>query len=100
VPFPPRTTRSTLVSFCNGIFFPARALICQLKVDKLQVHSDEVPPALKEGASEMFSIVKGQIGNFIQSSTELMRALDEVGKLHPFIMSMWNNQLSRQRCLT
>ena len=99
MPFPPRTTRSTLVSFCNGIFFPAHALICQLEVDKLQVHSDELL-VLKEGASEIFSIIKGQIGNFIQSSTGLMRALDEVGKLHPFIMSMWNNQLSRQRCLT
>ncbi|KDR69973.1 hypothetical protein GALMADRAFT_145027 [Galerina marginata CBS 339.88] len=44
------------------------------KIDKLR------------GVTEMFSIVKGQIGNFVQSSDGLMKALDEVGKLHPFIM--------------
>ncbi|KDR69989.1 hypothetical protein GALMADRAFT_145035 [Galerina marginata CBS 339.88] len=59
------------------------------KIDKLldefQGNSDE-HSALKGGVTEMFSIVKGQIGNFVQSSDGLMKALDEVGKLHPFIM--------------
>ena len=95
--FPARTTLSTrFVSSWKGIFFLTLALICQLEVDEFQVQSDMLP-ALKEGVSEIFSIVKGQIGNFVQSSNGLMRALDEVGKFHPFIMSMWNNQLSRQR---
>jgi len=61
-----------------------------------QVYSNELL-AFEEGGKEIFSAVKGQIGNFVQSSNGLMKALDEVGKLHPFISSMWNNQLSRQR---
>lgn len=91
-----RTTRSTrFVSSCKGIFFPAHTLICQWEVDEFQGHSDR-SPALKEGVSEIFSIVKGQIGNFVHSSYGLAKALEEVGKWHPFIMSMWSNQLPQQ----
>ncbi|KDR69957.1 hypothetical protein GALMADRAFT_160132 [Galerina marginata CBS 339.88] len=77
------------------------------KIDKLfdefQGRLDGLP-ALKEGVTEIFSIVKGQIGNFVQSSDGLMKALDEVGKMHPFIMSRWNNlpslqHLTRAFCL-
>jgi len=97
MPFSERTTSSArFVSSCKGIFFPEHALICQLEVDEVQVHSDELS-ALKEGASEIFSIFKGQIGNFVQSSNGLMRSLDEVGKLHPFIMGVWNIQLPHHR---
>ncbi|KDR69994.1 hypothetical protein GALMADRAFT_145041 [Galerina marginata CBS 339.88] len=54
-------------------------------LDDVQGHPDTVS-ALKDGVTEMFSVVKGEIGNFVQSSDGLMKALDEVGKLHPFIM--------------
>ncbi|GJJ06180.1 hypothetical protein Clacol_000369 [Clathrus columnatus] len=40
---------------------------------------------IKEGAKELFSAVKSQLGNFIQSSDVLITILDEVGDLHPWI---------------
>ncbi|KIJ29840.1 hypothetical protein M422DRAFT_784182 [Sphaerobolus stellatus SS14] len=40
---------------------------------------------VKDTAVEMFSVLKSQLGTFIQSSQGLTKVLDEAGKLHPFI---------------
>jgi LPS O-antigen subunit length determinant protein (WzzB/FepE family) len=39
-------------------------------------------------ATAAFSVVKDQITSFAENSKTLMKVLDEVGKVHPFIQSM------------
>lgn len=38
-------------------------------------------------------MVKSQLGTFAQSSDGLTRVLDDLGKLHPFILSTYSLQL-------
>lgn len=40
-------------------------------------------------ASAAFSIVKDRVNHFVENSKMLMNALDEVGKLHPFIQGQF-----------
>ena len=46
-----------------------------------------VTAAQSDTASQMYSVVKDQVSNFVQHSKVLMNVLDEVGKAHPFIQS-------------
>jgi len=41
---------------------------------------------IKEVTKEMLSTLKSQVVSFVQSSEGLTCALDELGKLHPFLM--------------
>lgn len=39
-------------------------------------------------ASEAFNTVKSQVGHFAENCERLVKVLDEVGKVHPFVQSV------------
>jgi hypothetical protein len=41
-------------------------------------------------SGEVVTLIKDQLGNFIQYSKHLMAALDEVAKFHPFLSGRLN----------
>ena len=42
-------------------------------------------PYLKAGANIAFTAIKDEVGNFVENSKIMMKVMDEVGKIHPFI---------------
>lgn len=50
--------------------------------------SQTVSLAKNTMATAAFSMVKDQVSSFAERSETLMKVLDEVGKVHPFIQSM------------
>ncbi|KIJ51711.1 hypothetical protein M422DRAFT_244046 [Sphaerobolus stellatus SS14] len=50
-----------------------------------ELAQSETTNLIAEGAKEIFSAIKSQLGTFVQASEGLTRALDELGKLHPFV---------------
>ena len=51
--------------------------------------SQTVSLAQNAMATAAFSVVKDQVSSFVERSQALMSVLNEVGKVHPFIQSMF-----------
>jgi len=58
--------------------------------DRALVVSDSQPMSATKNfmATTAFTMVKDQVSSFAEKSQTLMKVLDEVGKIHPFIQSM------------
>jgi len=56
--------------------------------DHLAQGSDAASAIQNVAASEAFNAIKEQVSHFAENSKILMDALNEIGKVHPFIQSM------------
>jgi len=76
-------------SVCASIYYRRLALTPHPGDKILATSENQVVSAVKNvAASAAFDMVKSEVTHFVETSRILVRALNEVGKVHPFIQGV------------